>query len=161
MRLAARARRVWCVLVSTIVLAANALQPAFAPSNGSRRPRLARPWRHAATTTIVYASSLPPPPRDEALQPTQPWELDEAPVLSTMHQNGYTEIRLNRAKKFNALDSGMLDLLLEAIDRATSDGATGILLTATQGKAFCAGGTSSSGRGRESSYRHQSISRHP
>ena len=135
-----RARRVWCVLLSlSSVAMVNALQPAFPPSAGSRRLGLA-PWRRAAATTVAHASSLPPPPRDEALQPTQAWELGEAPVLSTMHQNGYMEIRLNRANKFNALDSEMLDLLLEAIDRAIIEGATGILLTATQGKAFCAGG---------------------
>jgi enoyl-CoA hydratase/carnithine racemase len=62
-----------------------------------------------------------------------------------VHVNGALEIRLNRPKKFNSLNSEMLNLINAALDAHLGDGSaapscTGVLLTAVEGRAFCAGG---------------------
>jgi len=66
-------------------------------------------------------------------------------VESQMHENGALEIRLNRPKKFNSLDSEMLTMINAALDTHLGDGSSspscaGILITAVEGRAFCAGG---------------------
>jgi enoyl-CoA hydratase/carnithine racemase len=62
-----------------------------------------------------------------------------------MHENGALEIRLNRPKKFNSLDSEMLTIINAALDAHLGDGSVspscaGVLITAVEGRAFCAGG---------------------
>lgn len=66
-------------------------------------------------------------------------------VDTQLHGNGALEIRLNRPKKFNSLDSEMLTIINAALDTHLGDGSSspscaGVLITAVEGRAFCAGG---------------------
>jgi len=67
------------------------------------------------------------------------------PVKTHLNVNGFLEIKLNRPKKFNSLDTEMLTTIRDALDEALGDGSrppacAGILLSAVEGRAFCAGG---------------------
>ena len=62
------------------------------------------------------------------------------PLLTRRHPGGVLEVRLNRPSKLNALSSEMVDGLREAVVAAREEGASGLLLTASGDRAFCAGG---------------------
>ena len=67
------------------------------------------------------------------------WTEAPEPVQVTTHSNGYLELRLNRTAKFNSLDTEMLEIISRALDDHLGS-ATGIVLSAAPGRAFCAGG---------------------
>jgi enoyl-CoA hydratase/carnithine racemase len=64
----------------------------------------------------------------------------EAKVLVTRHSNGFVELRLNRASKFNSLDEDMLSALKRAVDSHAATARGFILTAASEARAFCAGG---------------------
>ena len=86
----------------------------------------------ASATVSVAAAAAGAPAADTA---------DEPVVLTTLHANKYLEIKLNRPRKFNSLDTEMLTLIRDALDEHGSSGELeGVVLSAAEGKAFCAGG---------------------
>ena len=54
-------------------------------------------------------------------------------------ENGVARIFLNRPQKVNALDSRLLRLLLETVERARADENVRVVVLAGRGKAFCGG----------------------
>lgn len=79
-------------------------------------------------------------PGMEAMQGVGDSQEVELPVvITTLHANKYLEICLNRAKKFNSLNTEMLTIIRDALDEH-ADEIRGVLLSAVEGRAFCAGG---------------------
>lgn len=64
---------------------------------------------------------------------------DSEPVLYVKH-DGWAEIQLNRPERHNALSPALLDLLLESVEDAVSDGDIRVVLLASVGRSFCVGG---------------------
>ena len=65
-------------------------------------------------------------------------QTDQNSVLQVTANAGWTEIRLNRAQKRNAISSTMVTELASALDQSVSDGRRVVLLCAN-GPIFCAG----------------------
>lgn len=63
-----------------------------------------------------------------------------APLIVERHATGWLELRLNRPDKLNALSVDLIGALTEQVGLARSADVAGLLLTATPGRAFCAGG---------------------
>jgi enoyl-CoA hydratase len=63
-----------------------------------------------------------------------------SPLHVTRHASGWLELTLNRPEKLNALSSELVNLLSEQAVSARAPGVKGVLLTASPGRAFCAGG---------------------
>ncbi|MDH5215327.1 MAG: enoyl-CoA hydratase/isomerase family protein [Gammaproteobacteria bacterium] len=60
-------------------------------------------------------------------------------TIEYISHESIAEIRLNRPQKLNAIDSGMLDGLADALDRAEADGDVRAILLSGEGRAFSAG----------------------
>ncbi len=54
-------------------------------------------------------------------------------------EKGIQTITLNRPRSFNALNSGMIDELLQAVRRVSTDGEVKVLILTGAGRAFCFG----------------------
>ena len=62
-------------------------------------------------------------------------------VIITNHPSGVLELSLDRAPKLNALNGQMIETMSAEVARAKSDASvSGVLLTSTASRAFCAGG---------------------
>ncbi len=60
-------------------------------------------------------------------------------LLQTQDARGVVTLVLNDAVRFNALGSGMLQALQEALDKIAMDDSVRAVVLAADGKAFCAG----------------------
>lgn len=60
-------------------------------------------------------------------------------LLQTQDARGVVTLVLNDAARFNALGSGMLQALQEALDKIAMDDSVRVVVLAANGKAFCAG----------------------
>lgn len=59
--------------------------------------------------------------------------------VATFHENRVTRIVLNEPARRNCLSAGFVRALLDAIERANADAATGCLLLEQRGDVFCSG----------------------
>ena len=101
------------------------------------QPPIKRNHLSISPSLLTAAASAP---GMEAMQGVGNSQEVELPVvMTTLHANKYLEICLNRAKKFNSLNTEMLTIIRDALDEH-ADEMRGVLLSAVEGRAFCAGG---------------------
>ena len=63
----------------------------------------------------------------------------EAPLLIETSEDGVTRITLNRPDRLNALSAGMIDGLLDAIERIRFDPLVRVVIITGTGRGFCSG----------------------
>ena len=81
-----------------------------------------------------------------------------SPIRIVPSADGLTTIYLNRPEKHHAIDAAMMDALTEALEASARDDAVRVILLASEGSHFCAGGDlgwmkSQFGAGRDSKIR--------
>ena len=65
--------------------------------------------------------------------------LEKNHILLKQHKSGIVTLTLNRPEQYNALSSGLLAALQDALDDIAGDEATKAVIIGARGKAFCAG----------------------
>src|ERR1700733_9208791 len=95
-----------------------------------RRPGQGKPLLQCDNSRIDAEA-----PMDRAPHPP----LDRDAPLRREDRGGVAVLTLDRPRRYNALDSGLLDALHRAVDAIATDESVRVVMITGSGKAFCSG----------------------